>query len=288
MEQIYRKEAMQRISSPEQLDALMTVTNPVGWLALVITLVVVVTLVIWGFTGRLPVVNHAPGILVHPGQVKGVYSLVSGQVVEMTVQVGEPVAEGRVVARIQPTEVFPKTARVDILAAEAGTVSDLLVRPGSVVTPGQRLLNLRNDSTELVALLFAPLDQGKRIHTGMPVRISPSTVREEDFGDVVGHVRHVSAGSVTQGEIEEILGNPDLVKVFLEGGQYAGAPILVEARLDRDLRNVSGYRWTSRNGPPFGLSANTFCEADVVTSEERPIDLVIPYMKKLLGAPVWQ
>lgn len=288
MEQIYRKEAMQRISSPEQLDALMTVTNPVGWLALVITLIVVVALLIWGFTGRLPVVNHAPGILVHPGRVKGVFSLAAGQVVEISVQVGESVAEGRVVARIQPTQAFPKTARVDILAAESGVVSDVLIRPGSVIDSGQRIMNLRNDETELVALLFAPLDQGKRIHVGMPVRISPSTVREEDFGDVVGYVHRVSAGSVTEGEIEELLGNPDLVKVFLEGGQYAGAPILVEARLDRDLRNVSAYRWTSRQGPPFALSANTFCEANIVTSQERPIDLVVPYMKKLLGAPVWQ
>lgn len=288
MEQIYRKEAMQRISSPEQLDALMSVTNPVGWVALLITLVVVVTLVAWGVLGLLPVLTHAPGIVIHPGRVKGVFSLVSGQVVELTVAVGEPVAEGQVVARIQPTQAFPRTARIDILATEAGTVSDLLVRPGSVVTPGQRIVNLRNDSSELVVLLFAPLDQGKRIHTGMQVRVSPSTVREEDHGDMLGRVRHVSAGSVTEGEIEEMLGNPDLVKVFLEGGQYAGAPILVEVRLERDLSTVSGYKWTSRHGPPFVVAANTFCQGSVVTSQQRPIDLVIPYMKKLLGVPVWQ
>src|SRR5688572_12610742 len=142
MEPIYRKEAMQRVSSPEQLDALMTVTNPVGWLALVITLVVVATVVGWGFLGLLPVVTHAPGILIHPGRVKGVFSLVAGQVVELTVDVGEPVAAGQVVARIQPSQAFPRTARMDILATEAGTVSDLLVRTGSVVTAGQRLANL--------------------------------------------------------------------------------------------------------------------------------------------------
>jgi len=288
MEQIYRKEAVQRISSPEQLDVLMSVTNPVGWLALLITLVVVVTIVAWGFLGRLPVVTHAPGILVHPGRIKGVFSLVAGQVVELNVDVGQPVAEGRVVARIQPANAFPKTARVDILATEAGVVSDLLVRPGTVVSAGQRIVNLRNEAHQLVALLFAPLDQGKRIRVGMKVQVSPSTVREEDHGYMLGHVFRVSPGSVTEGEIEEVLGNPDLVKAFLSGSPYAAAPILVEVLLERNLDTVSGYRWSSRHGPPFVISANSFCQASVVTSQERPIDTVIPYLKKLLGVPVWQ
>lgn len=41
--QIYRKKALDRLDSPEQLDQLLTIVSPMGWAALL----ALVALVIW-------------------------------------------------------------------------------------------------------------------------------------------------------------------------------------------------------------------------------------------------
>ncbi len=50
---IFRKAALERLSSPEQLDQLMQVTTPKGWLALIALAGLLVTAVILGFVGSI-------------------------------------------------------------------------------------------------------------------------------------------------------------------------------------------------------------------------------------------
>ena len=51
---IFRKVSLERLSSPEQLDQLMQVTDPRGWLILSSFTAILVTAVTWGVFGSLP------------------------------------------------------------------------------------------------------------------------------------------------------------------------------------------------------------------------------------------
>ena len=63
MAELYRKSALERISSPEQLDKALKVTSPMSWLALLaVTLIVVVT-VIWSIVGTIPVTVTTSGVI---------------------------------------------------------------------------------------------------------------------------------------------------------------------------------------------------------------------------------
>lgn len=54
MEQkLFRKESLDRVSSPEQLNQYIRVSNPSVWLILSAVIVLLVAACVWGFTGRM-------------------------------------------------------------------------------------------------------------------------------------------------------------------------------------------------------------------------------------------
>ena len=52
---LFREEAMEKMSSPDELDRLMRVTDPKGWLALIALLALVAAAVVWGVFGSVPI-----------------------------------------------------------------------------------------------------------------------------------------------------------------------------------------------------------------------------------------
>ena len=52
-EQLYRKKSIDRVSSPEQLDAYIRVANPGIWMVLGAIVVLLVGICVWGVLGRL-------------------------------------------------------------------------------------------------------------------------------------------------------------------------------------------------------------------------------------------
>jgi HlyD family secretion protein len=55
------------------------------------------------------------------------------------------------------------------------------------------------------------------------------------------------------------------------------------AALKSSASNPSRYEWSTRDGPPFTLQSGTSCSASITLSEQRPIELVIPVLRKLIG-----
>lgn len=98
---IFRKVALERLSSPEQLDQLLQVTHPRGWLALGALGALLIAALVWGFFGSIPTVAAGEGILLRQGGVSNVVATGQGQVEEILVSVGQSVAKDEVVARVR-------------------------------------------------------------------------------------------------------------------------------------------------------------------------------------------
>lgn len=285
MPQLFRPEALERLSSPEQLDRIVQVTSPLGWLALLTTGAMLIAVVVWGFFGRLPMTVDGPGVLLRQGGLSSVPVMVPGQLVDVLVEPGDVVSRGQVVARMQPATQFPTVARVDVLAPRAGEVTLLQAVPGAYLNPGDSLLTLRAEEGDLRAILYLPADQGKRVRKGMPAKVSPSTVEVEDYGYLLGRVVRVASYPADEREMLETLGSEDLVQFFLKDGNvYQAAPIQVVVELQRDLATPTGYLWSSKPGPDFGVTAGTVCTAEIVSQSQRPVDLVIPMLDRLFHA----
>lgn len=102
---VFRKVALARLSSPEQLDQLMRITDAKGWIILLAFGVVLVTATVWGVLGSIPHNVGGTGILVKSGGVFEVIAMSGGRVTDVAVTVGEVVVEGQVVARMAQPEL---------------------------------------------------------------------------------------------------------------------------------------------------------------------------------------
>lgn len=98
---IFRKVALERLSSPEQLDQLLAVTSPKSWLALAGAGAILAAALAWGFFGSIPTEAYGDGILIRQGGVAEVVATGTGQVEELLVGAGDPVVKGQPVARVR-------------------------------------------------------------------------------------------------------------------------------------------------------------------------------------------
>jgi HlyD family secretion protein len=411
---IFRKVALERLSSPEQLDQLLQVTNPRGWLALGALGALLLVAVIWGVFGSVPTTAEGGGILIRQGGVASLVSTASGQVEEILVAVGQVIAKGQVVAKVRQqglqlqladarakradlaaqyqqllrvseeqkrlkardlaqqranlersiaasekdvalrrerlaaeeellkdglitkqelltTQQGLNAARdqlagqqlernglelkrleseqqldqqlesrknaiqdlelqiredeaklkedVSILSPHAGRVLELAVARGDLVNPGTAVLNLEVVSEDLMAVIFVPASTGKQVQPGMAVRLSPSTVKREEYGYMLGRVSWVAEFPSTQRGMVRLLGNEALVAKLMA----AGPPIQVNVALRRDRATPTGYRWSSSRGPSLKISSGTLADGSIVVRADRPVALVIPTLREKLG-----
>ena len=167
----------------------------------------------------------------------------------------------------------------EVLSPIAGRVLEIKISTGSVLAVGTPLVLIEDEGTKLEAVVYIPADQGKSVKPGFQVRLAPSTVKREEFGTMIGTVSNVSEFPVTPQGMTAVLHNDQLVKLFSKDG----APYAVSVSLDQDASAPSGYRWAVGKGPQVHLTSGTLAQADITTRNRRPLDLVVPLLRKLTG-----
>lgn len=103
--EIFRKVALERLSSPDQLDLLTQVVSPKGWLVMLTLAFAVLVATIWGIFGSIPSKVAGQAMLTRSGGVFDVPATAQGRVASLEVEVGGTVKEGQVVARIEQPEL---------------------------------------------------------------------------------------------------------------------------------------------------------------------------------------
>ena len=96
----FRQAALDRLSSPEQLDQLMRVTTPKGWIALVALCSVLLAATLWSVMGRIPTTISGGGVLIKSGGIYDIDVLGAGVVSALHVVVGDEVEVGQVIALV--------------------------------------------------------------------------------------------------------------------------------------------------------------------------------------------
>lgn len=415
--QIFRKASLDRLASPEQLDQVMTVTSPRGWIALAAVGLILLGAVVWGILGSLSEKVTGQGMLVRSGGVLEVVAPATGQVTDIAVAPGDSVREGDVVTWISQPDLSDllqdarerldaqirqhdqtvafveedvrlrlqnlhqehqnisrtieanqatlalagerinaqeqlvaqglmtrtvllaarqqfenlnqqirdgrvhleqievqrlsirnqameriRTARlaldrlnneVDqldrqfryasrVVSPYTGRVLEVMIDQGQVLAGGAPILSLDRDGPDvqdLVAIVFVASVYGKMVRPGMEIQISPSTVRQEEFGMMRGEVTFVSSFPASHRGMLRVLKNEQLVGE-LSGG---GAPYEIHAELLVDPAAQSRYRWTSSAGPAIEIQSGTTAAAHIIIAEQRPISKVIPLFRRWTG-----
>jgi len=271
---LFRQTALEQLSSPEQLDQLIRVTQPMGWLALLALSLVLLTAILWGILGSLPVQVEGQGILLSSGGIHDVVSPGPGQII-LHQQTGDVIQTGQLVAEL----VEENQSYTQVTSPYAGRILELKVDSGSQVERGTPLLSVEGlnskGQVDLVAIIYTASSEGKKVQPGMKVQVSPSTVRREEYGFMLGEVTSVGQFPATLQGMQRVLGNAELAKSL----STEGAPIQVRVNLQASSQTVSGYAWSSQSGPPVRVDSGTLCDAWITLSEQRPISLVLPIFR---------
>ena len=163
-----------------------------------------------------------------------------------------------------------------VISTHEGRVVEVRVTAGDVIGPGTPIVSLERtgEKGSLEALLYVDSKEGKILRPGMEVQISPSIVKKEQDGVMIGKVRTVESFPSTRQGMMRVLRNEQLVETFIAAA--FGAPIAVRAELVPQAGTPSGYKWSSGEGPDLVLTSGTRCVAYVTTETERPLALVLP------------
>lgn len=102
---VFRKTSLDRLSSPDQLDKLITITSPKSWLTVITIGVVLACAILWGVFGTIPKKVDTSGILISSGGVTSISSTVSGQITDVRLRSGDEVKRGDTIAIIGEGDV---------------------------------------------------------------------------------------------------------------------------------------------------------------------------------------
>ena len=92
--EIFRRESLERLSSPERLDQLLRIVKPQHWIFVLTLGLGLVLVCVWSVLGRIPVTAQGAAILAYPRQVVGFQSPASGEIASIGVHEGDHVRKG--------------------------------------------------------------------------------------------------------------------------------------------------------------------------------------------------
>jgi HlyD family secretion protein len=122
---LYRKAALEKLSSPERLDVLMQVTSPRGWLALYTMAGVLLAVLIWSLFGSIPTRVDGSGILIRGGVLREIRASVPGQLAALSVRINDVVKQDQVVGQLTQLDYGDEMRAVESklreLSQEAGS-----------------------------------------------------------------------------------------------------------------------------------------------------------------------
>jgi HlyD family secretion protein len=171
----------------------------------------------------------------------------------------------------------------ELLSAHTGIVLEINVAIGHQVAVGQALgkIAIANPSTELMAIAYLTIKDGKKVKAGQEIRVSPVTFERERFGGIRGRVESVSEFPISFDAATHEIGDQRIASDLL-GGE---ARIRVVVRLEKDPTSSTEYLWTFGTGPPGEgpPTPGTTADVRVTLANRAPITLVFPFLKSLLS-----
>ena len=176
-----------------------------------------------------------------------------------------------------------------VIAPVGGRLIEHKVGVGSFVSPGTSvatilLMKSTADASgglkkEYSAILYLPYGTGKQVREGMPAEISLPFAAPSRYGYIKATVKSV-ATFVSGSGLAVHLGSEELAKRIQGDIQ---TPLEITVSLEPDDSTISGLAWTSTRGYPDEIPLLSLCNVQITVQESRPIDLVIPWLKDVVG-----
>ena len=172
---------------------------------------------------------------------------------------------------------------LEIKAVSEGVVTALSVQNLQIIGAGTEILKLKSlDVDDMIVVFFVPLTDAKKFQPGMEVRLTPSTVNEQEFGHMNGKITSVASSLASTQEMRDRVGDD----LMVSGLQQQGPSLEVIVTINRDKNTASGYEWSNKKGAEISIGDGTVINANVITDSKAPITKLLPYLKEKLKVKV--
>jgi HlyD family secretion protein len=168
-----------------------------------------------------------------------------------------------------------------VLAKAAGWVIEVKLTDGDAVTRGRAIATLEvvpPNHTDLMAEIYLPAQEGKRVKQGMAIKLAPSVVKPEEDGYLLGVVESISPFPISEQSMLRAVRNESLVSALLKDGPVYEARVRVGA----DATTPSGLRWSNGHGPAIQIASGTPVHGLVTVKTRRPIELILPALERVV------
>ncbi len=162
-----------------------------------------------------------------------------------------------------------------------GTLVSYNIPLGGYAQQGDELLTLIPNTGNLRSIILVGSKKFGRINIGDKVLISPAASPSIRFGYIEGKVKSKSKAPATSAELLKAFGTQEIVQTLLQSFSRGGKvdlPYLVDVDIiEKDNQPV----WTLGKQPPWGVSVGSVTSAKIISSQIRPISLLLPFLRNL-------
>ena len=102
--QIFSKEALDKLRSPERLDMMLSITTPIGWMSLAAIGVLLFSILLWSIFGAFTVKADGMGLILDSAGVVNVSHIAGGKVANIYVKTGSSVKRGDLIAQLEQAD----------------------------------------------------------------------------------------------------------------------------------------------------------------------------------------
>jgi len=311
--EVFSKEALAKLRSPEKLDTMFHIVNPMSWITLCAIGLIAFSVLIWSIFGAFTEKVTGSGIILDPDGIVSSISMSSGRVEKLFVKSGDEVKKGDVLATIAIPEVEiamgTSKAKMDLSGSERevrsnyaevesrnlqknmmgmivsnydGIVEQVNVLPNMVIGSGTSVCTIRRlgGKHQLGGVFYVKADEGHKIVPGMTLQLAPSGYNADKDGQLMATVTKVSRYPVSSETVNKSLGNTTLTSAILSGTSNACLEVSFQLIIDKD--SPTGYLWTSSPGPKRPISSGAMVTGFAVVDRIPPIEKVFYDIRNLL------
>lgn len=301
----FSRAALDKLRSPEKIDALLPITTPLSWMALSAVILLLLSIILWSVFGSLTEKAEGMGMIMDSAGIVNISHVRGGKVTDVYIHKGSHVSAGEVIANVKHLEQsadtqiarhspelaenkremtekvyqadskeYQETVIEEIKSDYSGIVDRVFIRNGNIISSGMPVCTVRltERRDDLTGVLYISVEKGKRVKPGQTVQLAPNGVDVALSGSLIGVVRSVSEYPVSLQDVEHTLGNPQLAQMIMNAGDGGIVEIIFD--LVKDKNSESGYLWSTFIGEHKEISAGSFCTGSVIIERRPPIEKV--------------
>lgn len=302
MAEIFRKAALDTMSTPEQLDKQVKIMHPSVWVIYAAFVTALITFIVWSFTYKITNGINMSGVVFTNANIINSTAERECIVTDVLVSGGDYVDIGDIIAVVSNEELLEKIdeKRLSLAGLEEGSaeyeaisnqidelvdtyVATTVIKSsssgyvqsvkavGSALQAGDSISAVMSDSGYNEVVAYVPMQTANNLGLGMTAQVSPSYAAREEYGYMSGIVTSISGTPVSEEGIISKMGTMS----YVEGIMPEGSCVEVRIRLDIDDDSANMYKWSNSKGEMLPVELGTQCSIIVVTNEYLPVELLV-------------